>query len=125
MDGYVRTIDGAPEASAPSIQRWQIVTWAKARGWRLGRIIEEPPQALPAGATPALREALERVQARESDGIVVARLRAFGASLTEALLSIEQVQAAGGTFVSVCDGIDLSTASGRLVLNVLESVIDW
>jgi DNA invertase Pin-like site-specific DNA recombinase len=125
VDGYVRTIDGAPEANAPSIQRWQIVSWAKARGWRLGRIIEEPPQARSAGATPALREALERVQARESDGIVVARLRAFGASLTEALLSIEQVQAAGGTFVSVCDGIDLSTTSGRLVLNVLESVIDW
>ena len=81
------------------------------------------------GGVPAsaarLREALERVESGESDGIVAVRLTQFGASLREALRSIERIEAAGGTFVSVGDGIDLSTPTGRLILRLLLSVAEW
>jgi DNA invertase Pin-like site-specific DNA recombinase len=43
----------------------------------------------------------------------------------EAVDTIERIQAAGGTFVSVCDGIDLGTPSGRLILPLLVSVARW
>ena len=72
-----------------------------------------------------MREALERVESGESDGIVAVRLTQFGASLREALRSIERIEAAGGTFVSVGDGIDLSTPTGRLILRLLLSVAEW
>ena len=77
------------------------------------------------GPRTALDQALARVESRESSGIVVTRLHRIGASLGEALDTIERIQAAGGTFVSVRDGIDLSTPGGRLVLRVLLSVTQW
>jgi len=88
-------------------------------------MFEEPAQNGSPDARPALDQALARVESRESDGVVVARLQDLGSSLGDALRAIERIQAAGGTFVSVCDGIDLGTATGRLILRLLLSVADW
>ena len=46
-------------------------------------------------------------------------------SLTDALAAIDRIQAAGGTFVSVQDGFDLSTDTGRLVLRLMLSMEEW
>ena len=125
-DGYVSSREFAgPWIPTPcSVQRRQISDWTQSHGWRLGRIFEEPASACSGGAT-ALEHALARVESRESGGVVVTRLHRVAATLDEALEAIARIQAAGGTFVSVRDGIDLSTASGRLTLRVLLSVVRW
>ena len=126
-DGYVFSSE-REEPWGPNstwIQRCQISRWADRHGWRLARIVEEPVVAGSRRRRVGLREALERVESRESDGIVVARLNRFGGSLDEALDAIERIQAAGGTFVSVCDGVDLGTPAGRLILRLLLSVAAW
>jgi hypothetical protein len=46
-------------------------------------------------------------------------------SLLSGLPAIERVKAAGGRFVSVQDGLDTSTDSGRLVLHILLSLAEW
>jgi Resolvase, N terminal domain len=126
VDGYVRPSgDGPWTPSSAAIQRGQIARWAAARGWRLGRVFEEPPSLGLADARPLLAEALDRVESRESDGIAIARLHHIGCSLGQALSAIERIQAAGGTFVSICDGIDLSTPTGRLILRLLLSMEYW
>lgn len=126
VDGYLRASgDSGWGATSASIDRRQITRWARRRGWRLGRLVEEPESA-GAGETPArLAEALARIESQESDGLVVARLNQIGGSLQEALTAIERIEAAGGTFVSVRDRIDLSTPGGRLIFRVLLSVQDW
>ncbi|HUA45760.1 MAG TPA: recombinase family protein [Solirubrobacteraceae bacterium] len=127
VDGYVGRA-GERESTGeapPSIQRWQIAHWAAARGWRLGRIFEEPVGDRSSDAAPALRQALDRVEARESDGIVITRLNQIGDSLPDVLDSIERIQAAGGVFVSACDGVDISTPTGRLILRLLLSIRGW
>jgi DNA invertase Pin-like site-specific DNA recombinase len=126
VDGYVRSsTKGAWSASRASVQRWQIASWTEARGWRLGHILEEAVSHRPADPAPLLRHALERVESRESDGIVIPTLNQIGTSLTEVLSAIERIQAAGGAFASVCDGIDFSTPTGRLILRLLVSVSEW
>jgi DNA invertase Pin-like site-specific DNA recombinase len=126
VDGYVRSsTEGAWSASRASVQRWQIASWTEARGWRLGRIFEEAVSSRPADPAPLLRHALDRVESRESDGIVIPTLNEIGNSLTEVLGAIERIQAAGGAFASVRDGIDLSTPTGRLILRLLVSVSEW
>jgi len=47
---------------------------------------------------------------------VVAKLDRLGRSLVDGLAAIERVQRAGGTFVSVADGFDLGTDTGRLIM---------
>lgn len=72
-----------------------------------------------------LTRALARVEAGESDGIVVAKLDRFGRTLIDGLRHIERIQAAGGTFVSVADGFDLATDTGRLVLRIMLSLAEF
>jgi DNA invertase Pin-like site-specific DNA recombinase len=121
VDGYIAPECGLP--SAASVQRWQIAKWTAERGWRLGRVLQAPEHRV--DRCPALSEALERVEAGESDGVVVVKLDHLGASLAQALAAIERIQAAGGAFASVRDGIDLSTQAGRTVLRMLLTVADW
>jgi DNA invertase Pin-like site-specific DNA recombinase len=113
VDGYVRT--GSQGPSSPersSVDRRQIATWTTARGWRLARIFEECAPGRRADRGPVLCYALGRVESGESDGIVTASLDQIGGSLGEVLDALERIQAAGGTFASVGDGIDLSTTAG-------------
>jgi site-specific DNA recombinase len=56
---------------------------------------------------------------------VVAKLDRFGRSLIDGVACIDRIHAAGGTFVSVADGLDLRTDTGRLVLRIMLSMGEW
>jgi DNA invertase Pin-like site-specific DNA recombinase len=88
-------------------------------------VFEELAETRLADHCSRLRQALERVESRESDGLVVARFKNLGSSLEEAVAVLERIQAAGGRFVSVCDGIDLAAPNGRAILRLLLSVLEW
>jgi DNA invertase Pin-like site-specific DNA recombinase len=121
VDGYVRVAEGGTSAARhAAVTRWKIADWTRARGWRLGRLFEDG--ADDGGGARSLSDALARVESHESDGLVVARVDQIGHSLPEVLAAIERIEAAGGAFASVLDGLDLSTPAGRLVLRVLVSV---
>jgi DNA invertase Pin-like site-specific DNA recombinase len=123
VDGYIQLAPGAAGAVA-SVQRWQVTTWTASRGWRISRVFEEVG-AEPPIARPLLQAALARVRSRESDGIVVVTLLHLGDSLEEALSAIEHIEAAGGMFASVWDGIDISTSSGRGIVALLVAIAEW
>jgi Resolvase, N terminal domain len=126
VDGYVRSSPPRAWSGSPaSIDRGLIGRCVLGRGWRVGRVFEEPTAARPADRGSRLREALERVESGESDGLVVARFKNLGSSLEEAVAVLERIQAAGGRFVSVCDGIDLGASNGRMILRLLLSVLEW
>ncbi len=126
VDGYVRS--AAPSgwsASLAAIDLSLIARCTAGRGWRLGCVFQEPgPCALSDGGS-LLRATLSRIESGESDGLVVARMKHLGCSLQEAVAVLERIAAAGGRFVSVRDGIDLSTPSGRLILRLLLSALEW
>ena len=126
VDGYVRSAPPrAWSASPPSIDRGLIGRHVARRGWRVGSVFEEPADTGLADHGSLLRRALERVESRESDGLVVARFRNLGSSLEEAVAVLERIQAAGGRFLSVCDGIELGGSSGGAVLRLLMTVLEW
>jgi DNA invertase Pin-like site-specific DNA recombinase len=120
MDGYVRHAARPLSASWASVQQGHIRAWASDRGWRVARVFEES-----ATGTAVLNNALRRVESGESDGLMAVRMRDLGQTLPEALRAVERVEAAGGTFVSVGDGIDLSTPRGRAIFRVLLAVAEW
>ena len=129
VDGYVRVSQvrgrGGERFISPDVQREQIEAWAKMRGALIGRIFEELDESGARADRPLLQEALGRIESGVSEGLVVAKLDRFGRSLVDSLAAIERICAADGLFVSVQDGLDLGTDSGRLVLRVMLSMAEF
>ena len=110
---------------SPAVQREQIVEWAKLNGATVATVFEELDQSGARSDRPMLVEALARVESGMTDGIVVAKLDRFGRSLLGCMTAIERIQSAGGTFVAVQDGLDLTTDTGKLVLRIMLSMAEW
>ena len=131
LDGYIRVSQVGDRKKkgerfiSPSVQREQIVAWTRAHGAQIGEVFEELDQSGVRGDRPMLSEAIERVERGESGGVIVAKLDRFGRTVVDGLRSIQRIENAGGTFVSVQDGFDLGTPTGRLVLQVLFSIGEW
>jgi DNA invertase Pin-like site-specific DNA recombinase len=129
LDGYVRVsrVGGREGESfiSPLEQRREIEAWISAHGATLGEVFEELDESGAREDRPLLAEAIERVESGTSGGIVVAKLDRFGRSLAAGLRAIRRIDEAGGRFVSVRDGLELTTETGRLVLQVLFSIGEW
>jgi DNA invertase Pin-like site-specific DNA recombinase len=129
LDGYIRVSQVGKRQGArfisPAVQREQIEGWLGSHGASLGAIFEELDESGGRSDRPLLLEAIERVENGESGGIVVAKLDRFGRSVLDGLRAIQRIETAGGTFVSVQDGFDLSTPTGKLVLKILFSISEW
>jgi site-specific DNA recombinase len=129
VDGYVRVSTvrdrGGPSFISPEVQRDQIEAWAKLNGARIGKVFEELNESGGRSDRPKLLEALDRIESGASQGLVVAKLDRFGRSLIDGLSKIDRIIAAGGIFVSVQDGLDLSTPTGKLVLRIMLSMAEW
>ena len=129
IDGYVRVSQVRGRAGerfiSPLEQRAQIEGWARLHGALVGEVFEELDESGARADRPLLERALARVEAGTSQGLVVARLDRFGRSLIDGLAAIERIQRAGGTFVSVSDGFDLRTETGRLIMRIMLAMGEW
>ncbi len=76
---------------------------------------------------PGLREALAKLDDRQADGLLVAKLDRLTRSVRDlgALIDDYFGEKRGLRLLAVDDQIDTKTAGGRLVLNVLASVSQW
>lgn len=127
--GYIRVsrVAGREGDSfiSPITQRERIERYAATHDHHIIDVIEE----LDAPGTKYEREgfqtALARVEAREADGVIVARLDRFARSLPDALRAIQRLEEAGGHLIVEDLGIDTTTPSGRLVRNVMLALAEW
>jgi site-specific DNA recombinase len=129
IDGYVRVSRVGGRSGerfiSPDVQREQITAWADGRGAALTRVFEELDESGSRADRPLLSEAISRIEAGITDGLVVSKVTRFGRSLIDGLVLIERVRAAGGRFYSVVDGLDTGTDAGRLVLRIMLSMAEW
>lgn len=128
-DGYVRVsrVGGRSGESfiSPDVQRQQIEGWAAMRGTRIGVWHEDLDQSGGKAERPGLLQAIARVEAGYSAGIVVAKLDRFSRSLPQALEAINRINQAGGEVVSISEGIDPTTPAGKLMLRLILSIAEW
>jgi DNA invertase Pin-like site-specific DNA recombinase len=97
----------------------------KLHGATLGEVFVELDESGARADRPKLMEAIARAESGESQGVVVAKLDRFGRSLIDGLANIERLSDAGAIFVSVQDGLDLSTPTGKLVMRIMLSMAEW
>jgi DNA invertase Pin-like site-specific DNA recombinase len=130
LDGYIRVSQvGDREGESfisPTVQREQIKGWIKNHAEvNLGEVFEELNESGGRSDRPDLLRALERVEGGESQGVIVAKIDRFGRRVIDGLRAIKRIEQAGGTFVSVQDGLDLSAPTGKFVMQVLFSIGEW
>lgn len=129
LDAYIRVSQvrgrGGDTFISPASQQDRIDSWIAAFGHERLEVFTELDESGARADRPLLMRAIERVEAGESDGVVVAKLDRFGRTLIDGLRLIERIEKAGGTFVSVADGLDLATDTGRLVLRIMLSLAEF
>lgn len=129
LDAYVRVSDvrGRKGESfiSPDVQREQIAAWISSRGEDLGETLVELDESGARADRPLLMKAIRRIEEGESTGLIVAKLDRFGRSLLDGLSAVARIERAGGTFVSVQDGFDLATPTGRLILRMMLAWAEW
>jgi DNA invertase Pin-like site-specific DNA recombinase len=105
-----------PEAQAIELRRycdareWQVVEEITDRGFSGGT---GPDQR------PGLKHLLTLARARSVDVIVVVKLDRLFRSVKHLVGVLDELQALGVLFVSTGDQIDLTTASGRLMMQII------
>jgi DNA invertase Pin-like site-specific DNA recombinase len=129
VDGYIRIsqVNGrsGERFISPEVQREGIEAWAKLNGALVAEIHQEFDQSGGRPDRPLWLLAIERVEQGLTQGVVVWKLDRWGRSLVDGLGAIRRIQAAGGTFVAVQDGFDLSTDTGKLVSELLMSMAEY
>jgi putative DNA-invertase from lambdoid prophage Rac len=106
----------ADQQSLP-MQIAEMREYAERQGWTVTECVEDVASG--AKRRPK-REALEKLaKQRKLDGIIVWKLDRWGRSIRDLVVSLPDLTEAGVRFVSVTDALDLSTPSGRCMVNML------
>jgi site-specific DNA recombinase len=123
FDGYVRVSStrgrGGDTFISPEQQRDQITRWAGLRGVTIDQWHEDLDVSGQRVQRPGLDHALARAETGVTEGIVVAKIDRFARSLLGALELIKRLDASGAQFVSVAEGIDPRTPSGKMMQRLM------
>ena len=125
--GYIRvsTRDQAESGVSLEAQRTKIEAYAVLHDLDLVDVIEDAGFSAKSLDRPGMAELLRLIRGRKVGVVIVAKLDRITRSVRDLGELIELFQRSGVEFASVGDNIDTSTASGRLVLNVMGSVSQW
>ena len=129
LGGYIRVSrTGGREGESfisPQSQRDAIENYATMKGWTIAEWHEDLDQTGAKLERPGFQAALARCRNRETDGIIAAKLDRLSRSLVGLAGLIEEAKRDGWHLVAVDFGLDVKTAPGRLVADILGAVAEW
>jgi DNA invertase Pin-like site-specific DNA recombinase len=105
-------------------QRHELRRYAEARGWTATEYVDTGVSGAK-DRRPALDRLMTDAAKRRIDVVVVWRLDRFERNLRHLVTSIEELAAAGVSFVSMGESIDTASPTGRLMLGVLGSFAEF
>ena len=74
---------------------------------------------------PQKEEVLKKMRLGVLDGVAFFALDRWGRTMSELVLELEEFSKTGKSLISLKEGIDLSTAAGRLMANVLAAMANF
>jgi DNA invertase Pin-like site-specific DNA recombinase len=125
--GYARvsTRDQADNGHSLDAQRAKIEAYATLHDLELSEVIVDEGHSAKSLDRPGMGRLLGLIRRRAVDVVIIAKLDRITRSVRDLGDLVERFQRSGVEFASVADNIDTTTASGRLVLNVMASVSQW
>jgi DNA invertase Pin-like site-specific DNA recombinase len=119
----VSTEEQAEKRNGLEAQRAAIDAEAERRGWAVERYVDEGASGKYINA--GLREVLQLLASGQGDGLVVAKMDRLARSIINAADIIERANVQGWSLVVLDLGMDLTTASGRLIAQVMSSFAEY
>jgi len=113
------------EGTSLDVQEARCRTYAEAQGWAVVDTFVDGGVSGAKASRPALDTLMLEVRAQKIDTIVVAKLDRFGRSMRHLTAVLGELDDLGVTLVSVAEGFESSSASGRLQRNILGSFAEF
>lgn len=125
LDGYVRVSHVGRRAGesyiSPKVQEDAINGWARLHGHDIIAVHVEENVSGGKMDRPLLNEVMRRIDAGETEGVVVYKLDRFARTLKGVTELVERINEHEALFASVSEGFDLTTDAGRLMFNIMLS----
>lgn len=108
-----------------TMQTRDLEHFAQARGWRLVDSYIDVGISGSKDMRPELNRLMADAHKRRFDVVLVWKLDRFGRSLRHLVNALAEFESLGIAFVSLSDNLDLTTASGRLMFNIIGSMAEF
>lgn len=115
----VSTLDQTADNQLLELRRY-----VEARGWTAVEFVDRGVSGAK-DRRPALDELVRDAKRRKFDVLVCWRLDRLGRNLRHLILLLDDLQAVGIGFVTLGEGIDTTSPTGRLVLHVLGAIAEF
>jgi site-specific DNA recombinase len=128
---YVRvsTTKQADEGQSLGEQEERLRALCVAKGHELVRVESDPAKSAATLKRPGLQRALAMLRKREADALAVVDLSRLTRSLRDLGTLLDKKRGSFGEgkaeLISLGESIDTTSSGGRLILNVLGSVLQW
>lgn len=99
--------------------------YCKARGFQITHEISDRGWSGSTDQRPGLKELMRLVRSRQVDGLAILKLDRLFRSLKHMVSAVEEFNQLNVLFLSVDDNIDASTASGRLMLQIVSAFAEF
>lgn len=106
----------------PTMQTREIYEYCARRGWEVFDCYVDKGVSGKKDSRPQLNRMMADAHSRRFDVVVVWRFDRFCRSVSHLLRALETFNALGIQFVSLCEQVDTSTPTGKLVFTVLGAV---
>lgn len=132
--GYVRvsTSEQAQSGLSLDAQRRKIEAQATLSDLQLVDVLEDAGESACTLKRPAMTELLARVDGGQVDVVIIGKLDRLTRSVKDLSTLLERLAKAkradgskGVDLISTAESLDTSTATGRLVVNIMASVSQW
>src|ERR1035438_3659886 len=108
----------------PEMQLRELREYAARRGWKIvGEYVDRMTGSKE--SRPALNRLMADAKQRKFDAIVVWKLDRFARSLKHLVVALAEFESLGLQFVSLCDNLDLTTPSGRLMFQIIGAMAEF
>jgi len=120
---YIRISKDRENETSTTTQEFEARAYAEQRGWEVVKVCTDPGRsAFKRGVKrPELEQALELVECGAANVLLVWKIDRFTRSVTDFWDYWSRIDSAGGSFASVQDAIDTTTAQGRMLLGIIAS----
>lgn len=125
--GYTRvsTSEQATDGVSLRVQAEKIGAYSVVKDWTILELIQDEGQSAKSLARPGLQRLLSLVDAGQVDVVIIHKLDRLTRSVADLDKLMKLFERKGVALVSLQESLDATTATGRLMMNLLASVSQW